>query len=373
MYTLHTNTKDAWEAMYTACTQARRSILLEMFICTDDTAGKKFITLWKEKARSGVSVQLILDGFGSKNLTNRTLRELEASGVRVLFFNGFRFRGGHRNVWKRLVSRTHRKLLVVDEQIGFIGGVNIQQDMREWPDFMLEIRDRERVRPLYETILRDGNHSSGESILTPADRPTEHADHVDDTLAYFFDKGEEDHSAARRKYIGMLNDAKHTATYITPYFFPDSAFMDALSLHASRIAVSLILPIRTDMPVASYASQSHVQRLIDTGVQVYLYPRMLHAKGVMIDDRTFFFGSSNLDLTSFYDNFESDVLTTEAHIIATAIEVLSTWKQESELLDTTTWKHRRILTKLKEIAALNLFRVWHMGNNIKALYLQKRH
>jgi len=369
MYTLHTTTKDAWNAMYTACQQARSSILLEMFICTDDTAGKQFITLWKQKAAEGVTVQLILDAFGSKNLTNQTLKELQAAGVSVLFFNGLR--AGYRNIWKRLVARTHRKLLVVDESVGFIGGVNIQEDMREWPDFMLEIRDRDRVAPLHQTILRDASHSSGESLLSAADRPT-NTTMRGDTVSYFFDKGEEDHSAARRQYIDMLHDAQHSATYITPYFFPDDAFIEALTSHANRISIALILPIETDMPIASHASQAYVQRLIAAGVHVYLYPRMLHAKGVLIDDTSFFFGSSNLDLTSFYDNFESDVLTTEPDIIAIAKHALSTWKAQSNLLDITTWKQRGWTRKVNEYAALALFQLWHFTNNIKAAYRARR-
>jgi cardiolipin synthase len=360
MYHLYTYTSDAWDAMLDATASAVHTIEGEFYAFEYDHIGATFAALWKEKARAGVSVRLHIDAFGSMGVSRSCIRELRSAGVHVFFFNGREH--GFRSMWHRLVTRSHRKLYVIDETIGFIGGVNIADYMKDWPDFMLEVSDTKALKPIVATI-RDHAHvyysdvdiesymvADGAVPLTKPKAPVQ----------FFFDKHKTGRSLARDVYISLITDATKEVRFVTPYFFPDRSFLAALrAAHKRGVIIRMILPRETDLVVSSAASRTHIQRLLAAGVQLYFYPKMIHAKGMLVDNDELFLGSTNLDLTSFYDNMEADVLIRDPGVIAVAAKTFDVWEQASTRVDVVTWKQRGWCTKIMEGIALLLYSTWH--------------
>jgi cardiolipin synthase len=124
-FEMYSTTKDAWDGMFEALTAARVSILWEVYSFADDRAGHRFIELLKAKARLGVEVRMIVDHIGSRLLTAKTLDELRLSGVEVLVYNRVRFQLNIARSFVRLWQRNHRKVLIIDDETVFIGGVNV--------------------------------------------------------------------------------------------------------------------------------------------------------------------------------------------------------------------------------------------------------
>ena len=131
---------EAWDAMMRAILGAKKSVFWELYIFLDDEAGKPFFDALEQKAKSGVDVKLVVDAIGSFWLSKKRTESLRLAGVDLQFFSerSKKYRGW----WKRLISRTHRKILIVDEQIGFIGGVNVSQEMKEWLDIQVRVEGK---------------------------------------------------------------------------------------------------------------------------------------------------------------------------------------------------------------------------------------
>ena len=141
-YTIYSTTNAAWDAMYEAIRQAKRSIYWEVYILADDQAGQRFFELLEEKVRQGVMVKLIVDYWGSFGLSKKKVNTLRSKGIDIRLFEDSRRRA--LIWWGIFSSRTHRKILCVDETIGFVGGVNVEKSMKDWLD--IHIRGPRRHR-----------------------------------------------------------------------------------------------------------------------------------------------------------------------------------------------------------------------------------
>ncbi len=140
----------AWQGMYEAIQSARISVYMEMYIFLDDIKEFDFVSLLIQKAKSGVQVKIILDAYGSMELNRKSIAQLKEAGIEVFFISYF---------WHRL----HRKILIIDEQTAFFGGVNIHHSAKEWLDLMMEIRGKivERFVRIFarDYVLAGGSRS----------------------------------------------------------------------------------------------------------------------------------------------------------------------------------------------------------------------
>ena len=147
-YLFYSSTISAWEGMYRSVLGATKSIYWEIYIFIDDEAGNRFIDLLCEKANQGVDVKIIVDGIGSLDLSQLAIKRLRFCGVEVLIFNPlYPDVRRIRKWWNKVWLRTHCKVLLIDEEIAFIGGVNVQSTMENWDDLHLKISGRV-IRPL---------------------------------------------------------------------------------------------------------------------------------------------------------------------------------------------------------------------------------
>lgn len=357
-YDVYSTSEQAWEAMYQAILGATTSVYWEVYIFADDDMGQKFFELLERKAKEGVDVKVLIDGFGSFMVSNKRIQSLRHSGVDIQFFAHRRHR--YRGMWSRLVSRTHRKVLIIDERIGFIGGVNIKKNMAQWLDLHVKI-EGEAVRSLLRAFAKAYIISGGEKekVKYLLRYPFRVKKEIQD-IEFIFDEAGQHTSRARKKYTEGLLKARERVILFSPYYFPDRKFLYALWRARKRhIRVDLLIPFRTDIRIATYAAYGWFSLMKKMGVQVHLSKDMMHGKGVIVDDDWAMIGSSNIDHGSFYDNYEANVRLSDKKVVGLVKTIVEGWLAKSTKLEDMNWDKRGRWHKIKEWIAVRLYKLWH--------------
>lgn len=309
-----------YAALLQAIAGARRQIHLEYYIIEPDAIGAQFRSALIERARAGVEVRLLIDALGSSRLSRRWLAPLREAGVEVARFHPFRLAA----LRPLLNFRTHRKIVVIDGELGFTGGINLadEHDARlsagAWHDLHLQLRGQV-VGWLQAVFAKDWLYASGRGLTERELYPTLTPGTI---AAQVIASGpDSDSEAIHRSYLQALHQARERAWLATPYFVPGTAALYALGNAAMRgVDVRLLLPQRCDSRIVGLAGRSYYDELIARGVKIYEYqPSMLHAKALLVDDDLALLGTANFDLRSFELNFEVAVALYDRHF-CTALE-----------------------------------------------------
>ncbi|WP_255516298.1 cardiolipin synthase ClsB [Luteimonas suaedae] len=296
---------------FAAIAEARHEILLETFILFEDKVGNELRRRIIDASRRGVRVEMTVDGYGSYDLSEDFLSGLTAAGVKFRIFDPRPTLFGMRlNVFRRL----HRKLLVVDGERAFVGGINYGCDHLEdagplsKQDYALEVEGPvvADIRNFVSTAMHanDNGHSwSHPEVELTAAMPG-------DARALFLVRDNGRHSTAiEHEYRAAIRAARREIVIANAYFFPGYGFMRALVDAARRgVKVSLIGQGEPDMPFAQLAARMLYPDLVAAGVTIYEYCRRpFHGKVALIDDDWSTIGSSNLDPLSLSFNLEANV------------------------------------------------------------------
>jgi cardiolipin synthase len=282
---------------------ARRSIHVATFILGDDVTGNTVLERLTEKAATGVDVRVLLDGLFLPRANRRKLAALRRAGGRVVEFGPMihlPFRGTDN-------LRNHRKLVVVDDEIAIVGGMNIAEEYMGPNDFPGRFRDVAvclagpavaRVAEVYRSDWAFAAHETLEPRALPAPRGEaivqvvpSGPDSVDDTLY--------------ETLLAACYWAKRRIAVATPYFVPDEALARALAAASRRgLDVRIVVPARSNHLLADLAGGTYLRQVEAARARVATYPRMLHAKVVVIDDDVAVLGSANFDMRSLFLNYE---------------------------------------------------------------------
>ncbi|HLD31515.1 MAG TPA: phospholipase D-like domain-containing protein [Patescibacteria group bacterium] len=359
-FQVYQTSTSAWEAMFQAVEAARKNIYWELYIFLDDDAGRPFFELLERKAREGVEVKVIVDALGSFWLSRRRINSLREAGVDIRFFHERQHR--YRGLWRRLVSRTHRKILIIDEQIGFIGGVNIGRHMADWHDIHLRLSGfvvRSLLRAFAKSYIMCGGPRSAVRHLLKYRLGTH-----DKEIDFVFDDAGK-RSRVRKKYTEAVRQATKRVILFTPYYFPDRKFLFALWQARKRgVRIDLLIPFRSDVRLAQYAAFAWFALMRKLGVRVFLSETMFHGKGMIIDRKQALVGSSNLDQTSFYDNYEANVDIHDPRLVKILHDTVNRWLRLARPLDQKKWERRGWVHKLKEKIAWRILHLWHKREKI---------
>jgi len=327
--------------MFEAVSDARKSIYLEMYIFQNDMREFDFNKLLIEKAKNGVRVRLILDSFGSAGLEGGAIAELEEFGVEILYHS-------------YLLHHMHRKVLVVDENIAFIGGVNLQQTSRFWNDLMVRIKGN-LVEKVVASFVKSYSNAGGKDpeLLGKISRITD--DKVDSWIV--------DHSPVRNKYHfkriykRYLNKASESITLITPYFIPKRWLSAILHQAVLRgVKVEILVPKHTDNGyIMDHVNYFYIYKLSQLGIKFYIEREMNHAKALIIDQREAMVGSQNIDFFSFDFNSEIGIFFKDLKAVSELCHIAEGWKKDSTLFDSKTYKPKwfdYILSPLINLSSL---------------------
>jgi cardiolipin synthase len=319
--------KETYAALIEAIAGARDHVHLEYYIFEPDTTGACIRDALVARARGGVKVRLLLDALGSGHMTKAFLAPLLAAGGEVAWFHPFHPFRLARLLRPRTNLRSHRKIVVVDGKVGFTGGINITDEensaVRADAYHDLHVRmEGEAVRWLQLAFVEDWAYSGGslprEPSLWPAPEPGA-------IRAQVLPAGPDSSwEAIHRLMIAAIYQARERVWLATPYFVPGEAARMALTSAAQRgLDVRVLVPRMSDSKLVTAATRSYYGELLRAGIRVYEFPRMLHAKALLLDGTSCVLGSSNFDYRSFRLNFELCVLFEDAGLSARLTEVLN--------------------------------------------------
>ncbi|SFM38870.1 cardiolipin synthase [Marinobacter pelagius] len=337
-----------FEALFEAMEDACRYILLEFYIVRSDRVGQRIKSILERKLAQGVEVWFLYDDIGSAFLPRRYLRELSRAGARVASF-------GDGNIRRRRFQinfRNHRKLLVCDGKVGFVGGINLGDEYLGTAMDQDPLRDTHcriegpAVSGLQLAWLEDWNWASDElpnldwsaGEHTPGDQevlilPTGPADSWE-TCTLFF--------------LNCINNARSRIWIASPYFVPDFQIMNALQLAALRgVDVRILIPETPDNHLIKLAAYSYLVQASQAGIGIYRYqPGFMHQKVVLVDDRYAAVGTANLDNRSMRLNFEITAINTDRQFVSGVEQMLEEDLKSCRLMTERDYRDRSILFRL---------------------------
>lgn len=349
---------ETYPAMLQAIRGASTSIWLETYILADDHIGETFLHALRDKAKTGVQVLLIFDGFGSMGLSSDLLNEIEEAGVR--------FREFHPVVpWKdrfRLQNRDHRKILVVDHLIAFCGGLNIGKDYADkseggggWHDIHAKI-EGPVVLELAALFSRTWRTCDGGKVEIPTKyagpRGAMWGRIVSNRLF-------RQRFQFRRAYVKAIHAARKSICIMNAYFIPGPMMRRALIKAAKRgVKVDVIVPAHSDVTLVRKASEYLYGRLLHHKVEIHEWKGpMMHAKTCVIDDEWTLVGSYNLDNQSLRKNLEVAIAVVNEKIGMQMSNLFRDDLSQCEVVTLDKWKNRSLWQKVIQWVSYR-FRRW---------------
>jgi cardiolipin synthase A/B len=347
--TLLQNGDETFAALLAAIRGASRSVNIELYIFNEGRIGAEFARALSERARAGVEVRLLVDGFGSHlgDLDD----EMSAAGVRIEVFKPLRIYS-----LDRIGNRTHRRIVTVDGRIGFCGGFAIDDRWRgnarnpsEWRDTNIRV-EGPVVAQLQHVFLEDWVHTTGEVIHGGKQFPP--IDPQGETLVQAVSSSRTDQSSmAKLQYYMGIQAARRTIWIENAYFVPDSQIRQGLIRAAQRgVDVRVIVPGKyIDSPNVRLASRFHYGELLDGGVQIYEYlPTMMHNKVMVVDGIWTSIGSINFVNRSMKKNAEANLSVYDRAFAGEVEKMIEEDLARCERFTKEKWKRRGLLARFGE-------------------------
>ncbi|MFK7730882.1 MAG: cardiolipin synthase [Pseudomonadales bacterium] len=354
-----------YREMLRAIRSATDHVHLQSYTFIDGEAAAQFSELLIEKAERGLAVKIVFDALGSFEVSRRLVSKLEQSGVQVRSFQ----RSLDLRFW-RMHQRDHRKMLIVDGHIGFVGGINITDEylgeksafddsfqppeQRGWHDLHARtegpvVADLQRL--FLSVWLNMGRDVSMDNCLFP--EPIQQGNCLASIVAS--DRLDSE-SRIVDGQIAAMQAATQSILITHAYFVPPREFVDALKAAVIRgVDVRLILPSFSDNAPALYASHAHFEELLAAGVRIFEFkPRMLHSKTMVVDTQWLTIGSSNLDIRSLEHNNEANLVVVDPQLAEQMTQRFEADLGQTEEVLLDDWLQRSVLQRIKERAALVL-------------------
>jgi cardiolipin synthase len=345
-----------FEDLFAELEKAEKHIHIQYYIFLDDEAGRKTRDILVRKASEGVEVRLIYDDVGSWRAKRAFFKDMQARGVDVQPFLKVAFK----ILTSRVNYRNHRKIVVIDGKIGFVGGMNIADryvrgvKFGVWRDSHIKIEGK-AVAGLQTSFLIDWYSSQKEFLASDTYYPI--LENKGDNMMQLVTSG----PVGRYKdiHLGILqaiSNAKESVYVQTPYFIPTDSLLQAMQMAAMRgVDVRLMLPRHSDTTFVHIATMSFLKEVLDAKVSVYFFEAgFLHSKLMTIDNSLTITGSANMDIRSFEHNFEIDAFIYSEDTCRKAQEIFFKDMEQSTLLPAEEWDKRPRFAKFKE-SVMRLF------------------
>ncbi|MFJ9213390.1 phosphatidylserine/phosphatidylglycerophosphate/cardiolipin synthase family protein [Streptomyces sp. NPDC102264] len=352
------NGDEIFASMLEAIRDAAHTVDMMTFVYWQGDIAREFAQALAERARSGVRVRLLLDGFGSRLIEKDQLADMERAGVRIAWFR----RPVTLSLFKQN-HRCHRKVLVVDEETGFTGGVGIAEewcgdarDENEWRDSHVRVRGP-AVDGLAAAFVQNWAECHTE-LFDDRDRFITHRPHGDAVVQVVRGSASFGWQDMQTLIRVMLESAEERVRVATAYFSPDAYFIELLCATARRgVEVEILLPgPHTDKRVSQLAGQHYYEDLTACGVRIHQYqPTMMHAKVITVDHVASLIGSTNFNRRSLDHDEEVMLAVLDETFTATLDEHFDEDLAVSELIDAGRWKRRSVAQRARE-ASVQLIR-----------------
>lgn len=353
------NGDEIFTAMLESIRSARHTVDMMTFVYWRGEIAREFAAALAGRAREGVRVRLLLDGFGSRLIEQELLDEMEQAGVQVAWFR--------KPLWLSPLKqnhRCHRKVLVVDETTGYTGGVGIAEewcgdarDEKEWRDTHVQVRG-----PAVDGIAAAFAQNWAEchaDLFDDRDRFVEHAPQGDAIVQVVRGSASFGWQDMQTLIRVVIESAQERLRLATAYFAPDAYFIKLLCEAALRgVEVEILLPgPHTDKRVCQLAGQNFYEELVAAGVKIWQYqPTMMHAKVITVDHVASLIGSTNFNRRSLDHDEEVMLAVLDEDFTATLDGHFEEDLAVSELIESGSWNRRSSMQRLQEVAVIPIRR-----------------
>ena len=359
--TLLMSGQEKFDDMFQAIRQAKHSVHLEYFNFRNDSIASLLFDLLAEKVKEGVKVRALYDGFGNssnnKPLRKRHLKKIRANGIEIYEYKPVKFPWVH-----AIFNRDHRKIVVIDGQIAYTGGMNVAdyyingtEVVGEWHDMHCRI-DGSEVNTLQKIFLKMWNKVSGQHIDGEEYYRKEKEDYLvenlkPDTTATAYHKtvgiiNREPHitkDIIRYFYVNAINDAQDSIKLISPYFTLSHKLKKALKNAVKRgVKVEIMLSTKSDIPLTPDCGFYNAHKLMKAGCHVWMYtPGFHHTKIIMVDGKFCTVGSANLNARSLRWDYEENAVIVDPCTTDQLVKLFDGEKKDSFLLNEKNWREWR--------------------------------
>ena len=337
------NGSETFPVILQALQKAKTFIHMEYYIFKKDRIGREVANVLMEKAREGVEVRFIYDDVGSWGLSPKFLKRMKKAGVKVHCFQ--------RVVFPFLTSkinyRNHRKIVVVDGEVGFTGGINIAKRylvgtrLGIWRDTHLKI-EGEAVSTLNAVFAMDWHFVCREKLADMDKYYPPSGTDIETPIQIASSGPDSDWASIMQAFFAAISKAKDHIYISTPYFLPNQAIMTAVEVAAmSGLDVRILLPEKSDSKIVHWATKSYISELLDAKVKVYFYKKGFnHSKLIMIDSVFSSVGTANMDNRSFDVNFEVTAIMYDEKVTGELEEYFLADLRDSEQVTKGDWEKR---------------------------------
>ncbi|SHH50778.1 cardiolipin synthase [Anaerosphaera aminiphila DSM 21120] len=349
---MYSDGREMFKKLFEDIEAAEKSVYFESYIFKSDGLGTELMNLLKKKSREGVEVLLLVDGMGARNLKQKDRRDLVENGVKLAIF----FPGLFGKFNTHINYRNHRKIIVIDHKIGYVGGLNVGDEYISkdkkfgfWRDDHIRIIGP-AVMGLQFRFFLDYNFAADKkegAFITPVFEKSEYGNK---DICIVTSGPDTKVDSIRNGYEKIISRARKKIYIQTPYFVPDEGLFNALKVAAlSGCEVNIMIPEIRDHPFVHWASTSFIGELLDWGCRAYYYQGgFLHSKVICCDDYLSSIGTANFDIRSFELNFEANAFIFDEEVTSTLIKNFENDVKNSKEITLADYERRSVFVKIKE-------------------------
>lgn len=350
---IFTDGKKKFDSLLKDIEEATDYIHIQYYIFRNDSLGKLILNALERKLEQGIEVKMLYDDMGSRGLSLKDFKSFRKNGGQVEAF----FPSKLPLINLRMNNRNHRKIVIIDGHIGYVGGFNVGEEylgkkkkFGYWRDTHLRIVG-DAVNALQLRFMLDWNSQATRDNLKYADRYFPDVDSGGTIGVQIASSGpDETWEQIKYGYLKMIASAKQSIHIQSPYFIPDQSFLDAIKIAAlGGVDVSIMIPNKPDHPFVYWATYNNVASLLDAGVNIFHYNNgFLHSKTLVIDDEVASVGTTNMDHRSFTLNFEINAFIYDTHIAKDLRLAFEKDLEVSYRLTKEIYQQRSLWIKFKE-------------------------
>jgi len=353
--TFYTEGNEKFDALVEDLKNATQFIHIQYYIIRNDVLFCRIGEVLREKAAQGVEVRILYDSMGCRSVGKKFWKKLEASGIKTAAF----FPAILGRLQLRINYRNHRKIVVIDNKVAYVGGFNVGKEyigmskkFGHWRDTHLRICGS-AVLALQLRFILDWNYAAHENLFQKSElfQGVIPGKRGDNCVVQIISSGPDNTSQQiRDNYLRMISKAKHSIYIQTPYFIPDESILNALLIAAqSGIDVNIMIPCMPDHPFVYWATYSYVGDLVKAGAKCYTYDNgFLHSKGMVVDEEVLCYGTANMDIRSFALNFEVNAVVYNSAKAKEMIDIFNNDLKVSTQITRETYAERNLIIRIKE-------------------------
>ena len=351
---IYTDGKEKFHALIEEMKRAKKYIHVQYYIIRNDEVWQDIEKVLIEKAHEGVEVRVLFDSMGCRTMHKRDWDRLKREGIRVAEF----FPAILGQLQMRVNYRNHRKIVVIDGKVGFVGGFNVGREyigkdekFGYWRDTHLCIEGA-AVTSLAVRFVLDWNYAAHENLFLEDHlfEIPQYDRHGFDPVQIISSGPDSQTKTIHDNYLHLIHSARNHVYIQTPYFIPDASILDALKIASrSGVDVRIMIPCKPDHPFVYWATYSYIGEMVAAGAKCYVYNNgFLHAKTLSIDGMVACVGTANMDIRSFGLNFEVNATIYSERTVQRLERAFENDMTKSTQVTRKIYEERNLLIRFKE-------------------------